>query len=95
MQPTRCRARLMPALGSHGAKMKPEFADGHVRADCPDCGAPTTFEFMHGGGEFGSVLINKPVQHEGRQYTRLIYKLLRCSVCQRAAVAKVALTVRG
>lgn len=70
--------------------MKPEFAEGHVRADCPDCGAPTTFEFIHGGGEFGSVIVNKGSQHEGRQYSRLIYKLLRCSVCQRAGVAKVA-----
>jgi hypothetical protein len=70
--------------------MKPAFAEGHVRADCPDCGAPTTFEFSHSGSEFGSVIVNKAVQHEGRQYSRLIYKLLRCSVCQRAGVAKVA-----
>lgn len=70
--------------------MKPIFSHGHVKADCPDCGAPTTFEFAHGGAEHGTVVVNKPTQHQGRQYSRVIYKLLRCTVCERAGVAKVA-----
>jgi hypothetical protein len=70
--------------------MQPIFAEGHVRADCPDCGAPTTFEYRHSGSEFGTVIINKDAHFEGRHYSRVIYKLLRCSVCQRAGVAKVA-----
>ncbi len=69
--------------------MKPEFAQGHVRGDCPDCGAPTTFEFRTGGSEFGSVIISTQFKYEGVQYSRVIYKLLRCSVCSRAGVAKV------
>lgn len=70
--------------------MKPIFARGHVRADCPDCGAPTTFEFSHGGAEFGTIIVNRGTHHDGIPYSRRIYKLLRCSVCERAGVAKVA-----
>ena len=70
--------------------MKPIFAKGHVKADCPDCGTPTTFEFAQGGAEYGSVIVNRLTQHQGGPYSRVIYKLLRCSVCERAGVAKVA-----
>lgn len=69
--------------------MKPVFAKGHVRADCPDCGAPTTFEFAQGGNEFGTVTVRAVYRYEGKFFNNTIYKLLRCSVCGRAGVAKV------
>lgn len=70
--------------------MEPVFHLGHVRADCPDCAAPTTFEFNFGGTEFGTVHVGMGTIFRGRGYTSVLYKLLRCSVCQRAGVAKVA-----
>lgn len=70
--------------------MKPIFDQGHVRADCPDCGAPTTFEYRHSTGDYGSITVGSTSQQSGRTYSRLIYKLLKCSVCNCAGVAKVA-----
>jgi hypothetical protein len=50
--------------------------NGHVRADCPECGVPTTFEFMHRGGqEFGQIVIETNFQREQRVYNRVFYKL--------------------
>jgi hypothetical protein len=70
--------------------MKPIFTQGHVKADCPDCGMPTTFEFVKNGAEHGSIIVNSGYNHQGTPYSRIIYKLLRCAVCERAGVAKVA-----
>ena len=69
--------------------MKPEFVAGNVRADCPDCGVPTTFEFREPGerGEFGTIIINRTHSFENKQYTRILYKLMRCIVCNRPGVA--------
>jgi hypothetical protein len=42
--------------------MEPVFVEGNIRADCPDCGVPSTFEYRNpdeGGAEFGSVILNK------------------------------------
>ena len=70
--------------------MKPIFFKGHVRADCPDCGAPTTFEHKNNAGEYGSIIVDGHIQVLGGNYSRLIYKLLKCSVCNCAGLAKVA-----
>jgi hypothetical protein len=71
--------------------MNPEFVNGNVRADCPDCGVPVTFEFRStdGSGEFGSVIKQGSFPFNGKTYSRVIYKTLRCSVCSRPAVATV------
>ena len=71
--------------------MKPEFVAGNVRANCPDCGVPSTFEFRDpgGNGEFGSVIINEMHDFEEVGYPRTIYKFLRCTVCSRPGVAKL------
>lgn len=71
--------------------MKPTFEKGNVKAYCPDCKAITTFEFQSGGSEFGSHIINEPHMFKGSQYSRLIYKLLRCAGCGRGGLAKIHL----
>ena len=71
--------------------MNPEFVNGNVVAICPDCGVPVTFEYKSsdGSGEFGSVIKQSSHTYEGRTYSRIIYKTLRCSVCYRPGVATV------
>ena len=70
--------------------MKAELVSGNVRAHCPDCdGAVTTFELKAGGGEFGTVIVNKDHVFEGKKFTRTLYKLLRCAGCGRGGVAKL------
>jgi len=72
--------------------MEPVFVEGNIRADCPDCGVPSTFEYRNpdeGGAEFGSVILNKQHNYKSAGYSRIIYKLLRCTVCNRPGVAKL------
>ncbi len=71
--------------------MKPQFVVGNIRADCPDCGVPSTFEFRDPGGtgEFGSIIVPGEHMFKGSHYGRIIYKLLRCTVCNRPGVAKL------
>ena len=75
--------------------MKPKFDRGNVRANCPDCGVPTTFEYKGEGGELGSITVNHPEAPSPdtpKGPTRVvptIYKLLRCSVCHRPGIATV------
>ena len=42
------------------------------------------------GSEFGTIYFNQRTILVQRVYSRVFYKLLRCSVCQRAGVVKVA-----
>jgi len=69
--------------------MEPQLVGINVRADCPDCGVPTTFEYKEGSGssEFGTVIVNRTHDFRGQTFTRLFYKLYRCSVCSRPGVA--------
>lgn len=72
--------------------MEPLFVEGNIRADCPDCGVPSTFEFRNAdapGQEFGSVVLTQPHQYRSRSFQRIIHKLLRCTVCNRPGVAKL------
>jgi len=70
--------------------MKPVYAQGNVRAHCPDCrGAVTTFEFREAQREFGSVFVNASHQHAGRAYSRVLYILMRCAGCHRGGLAKI------
>ena len=71
--------------------MEPVFVEGNIRADCPDCGVPITFEYRNpdGSGEFGSVIINSQHNYNGVGYPRIIHKLMRCTVCNRPGVAKL------
>lgn len=71
--------------------MEPKFVEGNVIADCPDCGVPSTFEFRHPGvsSEFGNIIIDGVHNFKNKSYSRIIYKLMRCSVCKRPGVAKL------
>jgi hypothetical protein len=64
--------------------MKPQFAKGNVRANCPDCNAVTTFEYMAGqNSEYGTVTQPRPLDMAA------MFKLLRCAGCGRGALAEV------
>jgi hypothetical protein len=71
--------------------MEPVFVEGNIRADCPDCGVPCTFEFRapSGSGEFGTVMINKPHRFKDDHYDKIFHKLFRCTVCHRPGVATI------
>lgn len=71
--------------------MEPEFVGGNVRVECPDCSAVCTFEYKHASSnvEYGTILIQKSHQYNGETYGRIIYKLLKCSSCDRPGVAKL------
>ena len=70
--------------------MKPTIIDDYgVRACCPDCnGAVCTFDFKDASGEFGYILIEGTHNFDGNTYGRVHYRLLRCSGCRRAGLAK-------
>lgn len=69
--------------------MEPELVGLNIRADCPDCGVPTSFEYRDGGGsgEFGTIILNRPHFYQGQNFERLFYKLYRCCVCSRPGIA--------
>ena len=70
--------------------MQPEYRNGNVSARCPDCGgAVTTFEYKDSSHEYGSVLVDKSHSYEGAQYSRVLYKLLKCAGCGRGGIAKI------
>jgi hypothetical protein len=48
--------------------MEPQLVGINVRADCPDCGVPTTFEYKEGSGssDFGTIIINRPHRFSDR-----------------------------
>ena len=60
--------------------MKPvyDYTKHSVKAYCPDCEAVSTFDFQEPGREFGYIVDGS-----------IIYRLLRCSGCHRAGVAKI------
>lgn len=70
----------------------PTFANGNVRAPCPDCdGAVTTFEMRAGGSsEYGAIVRPGEFILDGRTFQRTVYQLLRCASCGRAGLATVA-----
>lgn len=60
-----------------------------MQAPCPDCGAPTTFEPKVEGREFGFVEQSIPHMFKGSSYRRVLYILMRCSVCGRGGLAQI------
>lgn len=67
----------------------PEAVGLNVRARCPDCGgAVVTFDFREPVREFGFVLVEGGHTFQGKPYSRIHYRLLRCAGCGRAGVAK-------
>ena len=68
--------------------MKPTASDYGVRADCPECQAVSYFDYQSSKGELGYLLIDQPHQFAGRAYTRIHWRMLKCSGCGRAGLAK-------
>lgn len=59
-----------------------------VRARCPDCGATSVFDFKDSAREFGYTTIDVGHVFQERTFTRIHWRLLRCSGCGRAGLAK-------
>jgi hypothetical protein len=70
--------------------MKPTFVNDHVRAMCPECGVPTTFESRSADKSHGSVVREEDVSFQDLIYSRTVYILLRCAACGRGAMAEIA-----
>jgi hypothetical protein len=70
--------------------MKPtQINDYGVRAKCPDCdGALSVFDLRDSSREFGYVLVNERHNYSGKVYDRIHWRILRCSGCGRAGLAK-------
>ena len=60
-----------------------------VLSRCPDCAADTSFDSQgHGNSTMGTSIIGGPHMYAGVPYTRVLWKALRCSVCNRGGIAK-------
>jgi hypothetical protein len=70
--------------------MKPvQINEYGVRARCPECeGAISVFDFREASREFGYVLVNGRHNYDGKPYDRIHWRILRCSGCGRAGLAK-------
>lgn len=68
--------------------MKPIAVDYGVKAFCPVCGVLTLFDYRASGGEFGHILHAKGHKYNDKQFNRILYRLLKCSGCGLAGLAK-------
>lgn len=69
--------------------MQPTAVGLAVKARCLDCGgAVSLFDFRDPGREFGYILNEGPHNYNGRLFSRVHWRLLRCSGCGRGALAK-------
>lgn len=59
-----------------------------VFARCPDCQAVSVFTHRHEAGEHGYLLVNVGHQFNNQTFTRIHWRLLKCSGCNRAGLAK-------
>lgn len=70
--------------------MKPTQINGlAVKARCPDCnGALSVFDFKDSSREFGYVIVDGRHTFDDKIYDRIQWRILRCSGCGRAGLAK-------
>ena len=70
--------------------MKPVAIDHYsVRAQCPECGGATSvFDHKRQGHELGLILQDGGHHYNGSSFSRTHWRLLRCSSCGRAGLAK-------
>lgn len=65
--------------------------EGHIKANCPNCGALTTFEYRDGSEKFGAVQqSNGHYYGSTRYYSHYVYLLVRCAGCGRGGVAEIS-----
>lgn len=68
--------------------MKPIASEYGVRADCPDCHAISYFDWQSSKGDLGYILIDKQHEFNDQTFSRIHWRILRCSGCGRAGLAK-------
>jgi hypothetical protein len=60
-----------------------------VLARCPDCDVDTSFDARgHSNTAMGASIVNERHIYNGVSYARILWQALRCSVCNRGAMAK-------
>ena len=78
--------------------MEPELAPNSrgVRAMCPDCGAPSTFERKAGGSDFGH-FADQQIGEDARKggFGSREFLFLKCAVCARAGFAQILVPIQG
>jgi hypothetical protein len=66
-----------------------EFYEYHARAICPDCnGSMSNFLAHYDSTDFGFFDIEKQHEYNGKKYSRISYRLLRCAGCGRGGFYK-------
>ena len=77
--------------------MQPIAVGYAVKARCSDCGGVISlFDFRDPGREFGYIVNDGHHTFEGRQFTRVHYRLLRCAgSCPTIASAASAASAGG
>ena len=68
--------------------MKPIAVKYGVKAVCPFCCAVSFFDWREAGREFGYIVRDVEHTYKNRHYSRVHYKLLKCSGCDMAGLAK-------
>ncbi len=66
-----------------------KFRNSIITCICPDCSAITNFNFRDDRREYGSYVVDGSHNFKGQEYSRIIYRLYRCSGCDRGGVAKI------
>ena len=69
--------------------MTTRYINGDVSAYCPDCGVHTTFEHKIEGRELETLIINRKHMYLRIEYSRILYRLLRCASCRRGGLAVI------
>jgi hypothetical protein len=80
--------------------MKPEFINGNVRANCPECnGAVTTFDHALGGMELGALVRDQVHDFDGYSFfPRLVsslFLILTEATAGRISGASIDISNRG
>lgn len=69
--------------------MNPLIQNSNVNILCPVCNRETTYTFKSDHGEFGSVIVQKHHTYEGKNFSRIIYQLMQCTICGRGGLAEI------
>ncbi|SDU41985.1 DUF4145 domain-containing protein [Desulfobacula phenolica] len=69
--------------------MNTKYQNGDVIAYCPDCKTHTSFEHKTSGRELETIIVDRHHEYEGKKYSRILYRLLRCASCKRGGLAAI------
>ena len=71
-------------------KPRYNWKENNVLARCPDCDAITSFDDKgFSNTKMGISIADTRSMFDGTQYSRVLWHGLRCSVCNRGAIAKI------